>query len=606
MTVPAFVASGVEASGVGDITPALPAGWAAGHLLLLAVETANQAVSAPAGWTETTNSPQSTGTAGGTSATRLHVFQRIAQSGDTAPTVADSGDHQVGWITAFSGIDATTPVLHSAGSVLSSAGQTGTATGFTTTVADCLIVMIGTHAEDLNDDAACAVANANLTSVTVRKTFNSTAGNGGCMVVATGVRAAAGAIGSTTFEWTNDADGQPISNVQAMLVLALQETVAAPTEVYAVASGNSNSGATWNTGTVPTSTQDVYANGYTVTVNESTSWKTVRTTAGTVASAGGTFNISNGVTLTLTGSGNNVITGTTTCITYAGTSPNQATLVGNVVGSATNTAAHGVNVSQTGTFNLIGNTTGGSAGGSIGVIWSNGNTVVTGNAYGGIGLGSEGLRCQGTGSLLLNGDTIGSPLGGSTTTGVRFTTNGTATINGNATGGGVSSTHGVNWGSALLLTVNGNATGGGADLSTGVANLVGGTVVINGNVTGGSSTRAWGVYNAGAGTVTVNGNATGGTNATAYGASNTGTGTLTVAGKAISVTAPGVNGVVGAALTSVGSAETGSECINPINGKVVFASLTAATYGIRNSAATLGTLRAGGSRPAAFEQQVIG
>jgi hypothetical protein len=102
----------------------------------------------------------------------------------------------------------------------------------------------------------------------------------------------------------------------------------------------------------------------------------------------------------------------------------------------------------------------------------------------------------------------------------------------------------------------------------------------------------------GSGTVTISGDATGGSNATAYGASNTGTGTLTVAGKAISATAPGVNGVVGATLTSVGSAETGSECINPINGKVVFADLNTATYGIRNAAATLKTLTAGGSSSA--------
>jgi len=566
MPAPAFVASGVESSGVGDITPALPVGWAAGHLLLLAVETANQAVSAPSGWTETTNSPQSTGTAGGTSATRLHVFQRIAQSGDTAPTVADSGDHQIAWITAFSGVDGTTPVLHTAGSVLSSAGQTGTATGFTTTVADCLIVMIGTHAEDLNDDAACSVANANLTSVTVRKTFNSTAGNGGCMVVATGVRAAAGAIGSTTFEWSNDADGQPISNVQAMLVLALQETVATPTEVYAVVSGNSNSGATWNTGTVPTASQDVYANGFTVTVNESTSWKTVSNKAGTVASAGGNFTLSNGVTLTLTGSGNNIIAGTSTCINYSGISPNQATLIGNVVASASNTAAHGVNVSQTGTLNLVGDATGGSAGGAIGVVWSNGTVVMTGDSTG-VGSGSEGLRCQGTGTLVLNGNVVASST--TATAGIRFTGNGTATINGNITAGAVSTAYGVNW-------------------------PVTGTLTVNGNVVGGSAATTVGVISSSSGTVVINGDATGGTNATAFGASNTGTGTLVVNGKAISNVAPGVNGST-TGTTTVNAAETGASGIAPLSGKVVFADLNTATYGIRNAAATLKTLTAGGS-----------
>ncbi len=553
MTVPSFVASGVESSGVGAITPALPAGWAAGHLLVLAVETANQAVSAPSGWTETTNSPQSTGTAGGASATRLHVFQRIAQSGDTAPTVADSGDHQIAWITAFSGIDATTPVLTSAGSVLSSAGQTGTATGFTTTVADCLIVMIGTHAEDLNDDAACSVANANLTSVAVRKTFNSTAGNGGCLVVATGVKAAAGAIGSTTFEWTNDADGQPISNVQAMLVLALQETVGLPAQVWAVANGNSNAGATWNGGVIPTATQDVYANGYTVTVNASTEWKSANTIAGTTAVAGGGFTLSNSVTLTLNGGTGNATAGSSNCISYSGTTGNSATLIGNPIGSSTTSTRYGANNASTGTLNITGNPSGGTQANSIGAANSSTGTLnITGApAVGTIASGS-GARNLSTGIL----NVIGNPVGGAVS------------------------------GAAVLYS-----SGDGA---------------ITGSVIGGSVAGANGVTNSGSGTVTISADATGGSEATAYGASNTGTGTLTVAGKAISATAPGVNGVVGAALTSVVAAETGADCINPINGKVVFADLNTATYGIRNSAATLGTLRAGGSRPAAFEQQVIG
>lgn len=552
MTVPSFVASGVESSGVGAITPALPSGWAAGHLLLLAVETANEAVSAPSGWTETANSPQSTGTAGGTSATRLHVFQRIAQSGDTAPTVADSGDHQIAWITAFSGVDSTTPVLHSAGSVLSSAGQTGTATGFTTTVADCLIVMIGTHAEDLTDDAACAVANANLTSVTVRKTFNSTSGNGGCLVVATGIRAAAGAIGSTTFEWTNDADGQPISNVQAMLVLALQETVVLPAQVWAVANGNSNAGATWNGGDVPTSTQDVFANGFTVTVNASTEWKSANTTAGTTAVAGGGFTLSNSVTLTLNGGTGNATAGSSNCISYSGTTGNSATLVGNPVGSSTTSTRYGANNASSGTLNITGNPSGGTQANGIGAANSSTGTLnITGAPAVGTIASASGARNLSTGIL----NVIGNPVGGAVS------------------------------GAAVLYS-----SGDGA---------------ITGSVIGGSVAGANGVTNSGSGTVTISANATGGSEATAYGASNTGTGTLTVAGAAISATAPGVNGVVGATLTSVGTALTGTDCIAPLAGKVVFASLTAATYGIRNSAATLGTLTAAPARPAAFRQQVI-
>jgi hypothetical protein len=348
-------------------------------------------------------------------------------------------------------------------------------------------------------------------------------------------------------------------------------------ERRAIASGNSNSTATWDGGTLPTSDDDVYANGYIVTVNESTTWKTVRTTAGTIAVAGGNFTLSNGVTLTLTGSGNNVITGTTTCINYSGTSPNQATLVGNVVASASNTSAHGVNVSQTGTLNLVGDATGGGGIGAIGVVWSNGTVVVTGNATAGAGSGSEGLRCQGTGTLLLTGNVLGSSA--TATAGVRFTGNGTATINGNITAGAVSTAHGVNW-------------------------PVTGTLTINGNVVGGPTATTVGVLSSSSGTVIVNGDVTGGTNATAYGASNTGTGTMTVNGKVVSNVAPGINGSI-TGTTTVAAAETGATCITPLSGKVAFINLSTATFGVRDSSGTLKTLKVGGSSLAVFNQKVI-
>jgi hypothetical protein len=91
----------------------------------------------------------------------------------------------------------------------------------------------------------------------------------------------------------------------------------------------------------------------------------------------------------------------------------------------------------------------------------------------------------------------------------------------------------------------------------------------------------------------------------AYGASNTGGGTLTVSGKATSATAPAVNGATSATLTSVGTAETGSECIAPLLGKVVFANLGNAKYGVRNSAAVLKTLTASGASMSPFHQSKV-
>lgn len=346
----------------------------------------------------------------------------------------------------------------------------------------------------------------------------------------------------------------------------------ASTEQYATKSGNWNDTTVWSTGAVPT-TGPVYANGYTVTVNVNAGCTSVNTIAGTVAAAGGGFTLANGVTLTA-----NAIAGSTTCVTFSGTGDQSASIVGNPVGSSTTANGAGAVNSGAGTLNITGNPQGGSQTNSYGANnTSSGTLNITGNPTGGSISTAYGSRGSSSGTVNITGD----PTGGSTA--------GAAGLYMIGTGGG---------------TVTGSAVG---STGYGVRYAASGTLTITDNATGGDSGGGAGVLNEGTGTVTIGGNATGGTNVLAYGASNTSTGTLTVAGKAISATAPGVNGEASATLTSVGTAETGTACIAPLHGKVVFASLTAATYGIRNSSATLGTLTAGGGKtPAGLKQQVIG
>jgi hypothetical protein len=63
---------------------------------------------------------------------------------------------------------------------------------------------------------------------------------------------------------------------------------------YAVATGNWSSTATWNGGTLPTSADDVYANGFTVQVNQNVTVLSLNTTAATGVLNGGNFNFSAG------------------------------------------------------------------------------------------------------------------------------------------------------------------------------------------------------------------------------------------------------------------------------------------------------------------------
>jgi len=204
-STPTFVAAGSVASGTGTITPALPAGIASNDILLLFVETANQACSISnqngGTWTAVTNSPQYTGTAGGTAATRLTVFWSRYNGTQGAPTVSDSGNHQIGRMVALRG--ATTsgnPWDVTAGGVEATADTSGAIPGATTTVDKCLVVAaIATALPDATGTANfSAWANANLTSVTERTDNTANAGNGGGLAIATGEKATAGVYGSTT------------------------------------------------------------------------------------------------------------------------------------------------------------------------------------------------------------------------------------------------------------------------------------------------------------------------------------------------------------------------------------------------------------------------
>ena len=73
--------------------------------------------------------------------------------------------------------------------------------------------------------------------------------------------------------------------------------------VYAVKDGDWSDPTTWNTGESPTAADDVYANGYTVTIDTSPTVLSLRSSSGTGIVSGGTFIPLDGVTLTCTGSG---------------------------------------------------------------------------------------------------------------------------------------------------------------------------------------------------------------------------------------------------------------------------------------------------------------
>jgi hypothetical protein len=199
-----------------------------------------------------------------------------------------------------------------------------------------------------------------------------------------------------------------------------------------------------------TSSDVLHSNSFAITVNVSTTVGEVRNDTANSATAGGSFTLSNGVTLTA-----NVFAGTAACVTFAGGSGNSATIVGNVTGGSQvgGNNLHGADNTSSGTLNITGNVIGGGTS----------NTAF-------------GARNNSTGTLNITGNVTGGSAGNGSL-GVQNTSTGTLNITGNVTGGSVSSAIGAVNNSTGTLTITGSATAGsnavGANnVSTGILNVI--------------------------------------------------------------------------------------------------------------------------------------
>jgi hypothetical protein len=293
-----------------------------------------------------------------------------------------------------------------------------------------------------------------------------------------------------------------------------------------------------------TSADVLHSNNFAITVNVATTVGTVRNDNANSATAGGSFTLSNGVTLTA----NAVAGSTAVCVVFAGTSGNSATLIGNVTGGSGATI-HGVSNTSTGTLTITGNCTGGS------------------------GTNASGANNNSTGTLTITGNCTGASATGAH--GASNNSGGTLTITGNCTGGSVGSAHGASNTSTGTLTITGNCTGGSATNASGANNNSTGTLTITGNCTGGSTGTAYGATNNSTGTLTINGNAIGSDNAN--GANNASTGILNVTraigndwgiGSVGKVSVAGVNSSVAGAQTRVDELEFGLLGQAPVLGAI--------------------------------------
>lgn len=213
-TTPVFIGTGGSLQGnIGDFTPnfTFAGGILVDDILLFVVEndSASTVPAAPAGYASVLNSPQTD------AGSRLSVFWKRATAAESAPTIADTGDHQAGAVLLFRGcVNSGNPWDVTAGS--NSNGTSISCPTVTTTGPLRLIVAIASTGLDANSTTEfSAWANANLVSVTEILDGVDSSGNGGGVGAAVGVKVNTGATGATTATAAN-------SSPHGLLTIALK------------------------------------------------------------------------------------------------------------------------------------------------------------------------------------------------------------------------------------------------------------------------------------------------------------------------------------------------------------------------------------------------
>jgi hypothetical protein len=209
---------------------------------------------------------------------------------------------------------------------------------------------------------------------------------------------------------------------------------------YAVATGNWSSTATWDGGTLPTSADDVFSNGFTVTIDGTFTVLSIRNTlnAVPVILAGGQFRYANGGNLTCTAAQAIYVGSTTPTLEMTLASPNTAIFSGSVL-TLTNTANYiAIRNSGSGTLTCNGNyNIDGSASGRIliahtstgttNIISSTISSTVTSGGAGAV------LNMTGNGIVNITGNVSGSGASGSISSSPILSNIGTLNITGNTT-----------------------------------------------------------------------------------------------------------------------------------------------------------------------------
>jgi len=267
---------------------------------------------------------------------------------------------------------------------------------------------------------------------------------------------------------------------------------------YAVASGNWSNTATWDGGTLPTSSDDVFSNNFTVTINGTYTVLSIRNTSnasGPTIAAGGQFIFANGGNLTCTAAQAIYVGSTTPTLEMNLASPNTGTFNGSVL-TMTNTGSYNaIKLSGTGTLNCNGNynNDNGQGGRSVLIVTGNGTLNIVGDissTSGASGITSSCLILSSAGTINITGNITGSSSTLTSTGTIVSSSTGAINITGNVT---TSANCCIYLSGGTPLTVIGNVTAG--SLQPSIFNITNASIItVTGIVTAGSVAPA--IYSA--------------------------------------------------------------------------------------------------------------
>lgn len=208
MAIPTLVDVSAKATGTGAVTPALPASMQANDIVILVASTiAGGSISITANgsittWTALTGSPIDV-----TGGEKLYVWWGRWSSGSTGPTCTPGSDHCIAATAAFRGCPSgSSPIgVNTTGTEATSDTSLSFATGISSASDQNLVFLIATSGQDANLDqgVSSTAANTSLTSVLNIFGYNTNAGGGGGIYMATGQKLSAGSLGTWTATYNN-------------------------------------------------------------------------------------------------------------------------------------------------------------------------------------------------------------------------------------------------------------------------------------------------------------------------------------------------------------------------------------------------------------------